>query len=369
MNTEQINEGGISEKIPSLSSPVDEFLKDILPFLSPNGDTSEETEILVDKLEISMRSHLLTLTQSLVTASATKSDDEKRKLESSEEVTKLIEYLQSCLSLKMYLIDLKKKEAEEDEMKEEGQTNNNNNNTNYLFTTEDKKRLNVLLYLLLDDAFDTIPPSYIQAVWNIYLEDRQTLYKLFGYDKDGIMHVKPVGESYTKILFIRMCNKVCKRLYGNSSTNEEFKGKILVMLAKVFDLSDRSAVNVLGKPNSDKEVDFDTEEEFNTIIDHIKNDNSMDQKDDSHHHPTAEDEIEEGEEKTSSSAKSPLFSDMDYTFYKTFWGMQKFFSGPMSLLSPVSGAFDEFKKDAKTVLDVFDSHHFNKYVVKEFKSK
>ncbi|EFN51183.1 hypothetical protein CHLNCDRAFT_55304 [Chlorella variabilis] len=117
-------------------------------------------------------------------------------------------------------------------------------------------------------------------------------------------------EARCKNTLLRTCNMLLKRL--SKSANAMLCGRILLFLAKLLPLTERSGVNLGGA--------------FNT-------DNS-----------TPVEDVQEGA--TDSEGKP-----VDAAFYRTFWGLQSYFSNPPAALQV--GKWGEVSRDIRRVLEKF----------------
>jgi len=171
-------------------------------------------------------------------------------------------------------------------------------------------------FLLLEETFEALTISECERVFD-FLEER----------KSQLLEPKMFQRS--KLVLLRMCNEVLRRL--SKASNTEFCGRVLVFLATAFPLSERSAVNNKGTYNTGNMTEF------------------------------TEMEVEEGQEdvpepKESEGLKIDASDDapVDAIFYNTFWSLQKFFADPSTLYQV--DAWSEFTGATNTVLDAFESH-------------
>lgn len=111
-----------------------------------------------------------------------------------------------------------------------------------------------------------------------YLESK----KAFLYEQGFFAEHK---KKNAKVALLRLCNAMVKRL--SKSNDTVFRGRILMFLATVLSISDRSGVGLRGQFNTDNVTDYD----------------------------------EEGAEIADAGGDAAV----DMQFYKTFWGLQKLF--------------------------------------------
>ncbi|XP_024521962.1 THO complex subunit 1 [Selaginella moellendorffii] len=108
-----------------------------------------------------------------------------------------------------------------------------------------------------------------------------------------------------KLVMLRTCNQLLRRL--SKANDVVFCGRILMFLAHVFPLYERSAVNIKGVFNTSNETNYE-----------------KDQPDD---------------------------VPIDFNFYKTFWGLQEHFSNPAALIP----RWHIFSASLTIVLSAFDA--------------
>ena len=127
----------------------------------------------------------------------------------------------------------------------------------------------------------------------------------------------------------------------------QFAGQIIMTLASIFPLSERSAINVLGVFNVDNVVKFETLDDW-----YKTNSNGDDNS---------------GKKKTGA---------LNYDFYKTFWSVQNNFTDPSTLLpkevsNNIDGEWNKkigvFVNNVELVLGAFESNSFPNRLVKDLK--
>ena len=118
-----------------------------------------------------------------------------------------------------------------------------------------------------------------------------------------------------KVALLRLCNAMVKRL--SKSNDTVFCGRILMFLATVLSISDRSGVNLMGKFNVNNVTSYALE-------------------------PATTDDTE-------GSGANPI----DFTFYKKFWALQKLFVNRE--LIHTSDHWDQLVEGVQLVLGAFAS--------------
>lgn len=298
--------------ISTLREPLQNWCKDLMKDdSSPAGDK-------VDNFEISTRSKLLALVQTLLEAN--KTDDSALIQESIEEVLQFIRGVIDCC------VCLTKK-------------------PNLGINTS---QLRKLPFLLLEDAVDTLPTSLVQIIWRYgaasWLET--ILCK----------HGSTFFHQGSRYCLIRMCNKLLKNLSVSAQDEAaHFAGEISMILASVFPLSERSAVNVLGAFH----VDAKYQVEYETVDEWMAGGGG---------HTSQPDASSVGG--TGKGKKVAL----NYGFYSKFWGIQKLLTDPRTLISKNANPqwnqnIDSFVMDVRDVLGTFEGYQFNEDLVKHLKAR
>ncbi|KAL4439830.1 hypothetical protein ABPG75_002831 [Micractinium tetrahymenae] len=120
----------------------------------------------------------------------------------------------------------------------------------------------------------------------------------------------PAFHGASKLTLLRTCNMLLKRL--SKSANAMLCGRVLLFLAKLLPLTERSGVNLGGAFNTDN--------------------------------VTPVEEVQEG-------AVDSEGRPVDAAFYRTFWGLQSYFSNPPAALQP--GKWAEVSRDIRKALEKF----------------
>lgn len=151
-----------------------------------------------------------------------------------------------------------------------------------------------MIFQLLEDLTEVSTIKDCKEVFG-YIEGKQeTLGKLELFNRG-------------KLVMLRTCNQLLRRL---SKTNDVvFCGRILMFLAHFFPLSERSAVNIKGVFNTSNETKYEKEAPGDGVA-------------------------------------------IDFSFYKTFWSLQEYFSTPLSLTHPTK--WQTFSANLSTVLEAFE---------------
>lgn len=170
--------------------------------------------------------------------------------------------------------------------------------------------------LLFSDMFDSLPLNESEEFFSL-VEDKVSVWKQELFFRN------------CKNQLLRTCNDLLRRL--SRSQNTVFCGKILVFLAKLFPLSERSGLNIVSEFNSDNITLFSSEDYKGLPTKASFND-----------------DLEEGETDDVSSTIS-----VDYNLYRKFWSLQEYFRQPMLCYSKVH--WRQFISHSADVLSVFGS--------------
>ena len=181
-----------------------------------------------------------------------------------------------------------------------------------------------LPFLLLEDAIDSLPLARVQTLWSGGGggggDDAHHPPHVSSYATSLLCSPTIFDNAQSKFALLRICNKVLRAI-GTDRGGEgdaEFAGEIMLMLSKVFPLSERSAVNVLGTFHVGSVARFD------------------------------DDGGGEG--------------GVGHEFYAKFWGLQSVFADPHGTILPSRGReaaaaenCDAFFRDVSSVLAALES--------------
>ena len=187
-------------------------------------------------------------------------------------------------------------------------------------------------FLLLSDAFDCITLNLCEHLFDVVESHVKTW-------------TKPTFFSSGKILLLRMCNDLLRRL--SSSQNTLFCGRIQLFLARLFPLSEKSALNLMSHFN----------------LENVTSYNAKKPTTDSGKQKQAEEE--EGEEmELELPSENTLASErpVDYNLYQKLWYLQDFFRQPTQCFHT-----DRWKTFTATVHEVLQS--FSSYKLEHIQTK
>mmetsp|Transcript_10760 Transcript_10760/g.25763 ORF Transcript_10760/g.25763 Transcript_10760/m.25763 type:complete len:588 (+) Transcript_10760:287-2050(+) len=164
----------------------------------------------------------------------------------------------------------------------------------------------------------------------------------FGYMEKRVDQMRKLTEAgehkYSQAALLRCCNTLMQRL--SKSSNLLLCGRVLMFLAHVLPLSEKSGVNLKGEFNKANVTEFEEALEGGE----------------------KERLAEQGgrdEDFMLKSTDEKLDGQMEVSFhlYKTFWGLQRYLHDPSVLLSDKSNThIDEMSKSLSLVLDNFATY-------------
>jgi len=328
--------------IEFLSSIQEQLTTAMLPEISSQNNASLISQ-KVDKLEVSIRSYVLSTTSSLLDNIAV--NDEALTEESMEE---LLKFVRAAIDLCHHILHFASlcNETPKDKHLYES------------YRDMDSDHIRKLPFLLLEDVVDTLPISAVQLFWKFgpsqWLQPLLCNNQPYKYKfKIGLFTPK------SKYCLIRLCNRLLKNLSVHSQDEAaQFAGEISITFANVFPLSERSAVNVLGAFHVESVVDFENSEEW------LRRNSGTKPR--------------ENEEQ-----KNNVFV-LDYQFYSDFWDVQRNFTDPQKLLPKTTAAaiatakkqdippwnhlMEDFSRKVRTIFSAFEGHSFSKDVEKHLKT-
>ena len=318
--------------ISSLSSPLRDYAEKCCKRSSPNDDESKnpasqatQQRSLLDEFEISVRSHLLQLIEHLL---YNQNDNDDAALIS------LLTYIKQVALLCHHLV-----------------CNKTSSSSSSLVTSS--ATIPKLPFLIIEDTITSLPLSLLQQAWSYSSSNHDNDNKsdnsnnnnndnnnlaISSHINNQLLTSPHLFLPSCKFVLLRICNTILRQL-SNRDVHANFAGEIRTLLARVFPLSERSAVNVLGGFNVGNVTRMERLEEFR----HCNN--------------------------GSGGGGSVV---VGYEFYTKFWGLQKVFTDPAgTVLSNARGtttaaaaaagngservqAYETFVKDVMDVLEALE---------------
>jgi THO complex subunit 1 len=152
-----------------------------------------------------------------------------------------------------------------------------------------------------------------------------------------------------KLTMLRTCNDLARRLSKGKTSDVVLRGRVSLLLAALYPLSERSALNVSGAYNND-EKRYDVEKRFS---------------------PGAgggDADVLDGttpKKETRSAIVADVDSAVDAAFYRTFWNLQVFFRDPPGTLGAGPGGWNAFRRSLEAVLAAFETHQLDRSAAAE----
>ncbi|TMW66218.1 hypothetical protein Poli38472_003983 [Pythium oligandrum] len=189
--------------------------------------------------------------------------------------------------------------------------------------------LNSAAYRVLEDLMEGQTIQTCEKLWDL-LEERKEKLSSPAFIPDAGRTTK------ASLCLLRMCNALLRRV--SKTHNSVFCGRILVFLSFTFALSERSAVNLLGKPNTSNTTVFEEIDAFEAAE---ASDSAV---------PSA---VELDKE------RDPDAVPIDYNLYRTFWDLQRF-CRDHQLATKSADDWEKFFDELNTVLSAFEGNAFSR---------
>ena len=194
----------------------------------------------------------------------------------------------------------------------------------------------------LDISFYTVPFILLSDIFDCLTLD--VCEKVFSFVESHVSTwVSPEFYSSGKILLLRMCNDLLRRL--SSAQNTVFCGRIQLFLAQLFPLSEKSALNLMSHFNLDNVTAFTDLGELQSA-----------KSEDSAVIPMETEEIQVASPATYGNAP------IDFNLYRKLWSIQDFFRQPTQCYVP-----DQWKVLTTNMQDIFKA--FGSYKLEEEASR
>ena len=171
-------------------------------------------------------------------------------------------------------------------------------------------------FVLLDSVLNTQTITVCEQIWDLVESLSETISHESLVPTDG-RNIK------SKLWLLRLANSLLKRL--STTQNSLFCGRISLFLARIFPLSEKSALNLTKKRNVSNTTVYDSEEVFNNEVDNSNNSNETTTK-------------------------------ISYSSYANFWNLQQeFFRDPTEILKGPTPR-RRFLQAVDDVLELFGDH-------------
>lgn len=169
--------------------------------------------------------------------------------------------------------------------------------------------------LVLSDMFDCSTLEECETIFT-FIEERVDILK------------KDIFFKTCKNQLLRSCNDLLRRL--SRSQNTVFCGRILLFLARIFPLSERSGLNIISEFNLDNATVFSSKDDSFSELS-LEKEEPMEEGEISAHHPVV----------------------IDYNLYRKFWTLQDYFRQPNTCYNRMS--WRHFTSYASDILSAFSS--------------
>ncbi|KAF9174815.1 DNA repair protein rad50 [Mortierella sp. AD011] len=182
----------------------------------------------------------------------------------------------------------------------------------------------------LDLLDHTTPLNCIEEV--LELQTVECSEHIYNYLESRVerLTVHMVAGKGKGLTLLRLCNELLRRL--SKAKNTVFCGRILMLLASVFPLTERSGVNLRGEFNTENVTLVENEETI--IVPDLALTSQQSQKEIDAHVPGVETmDLDEEDKGQQLEKKQDNTSQDDSAFYTEFWSLQSFFCNPTVLVN------------------------------------
>lgn len=184
-------------------------------------------------------------------------------------------------------------------------------------------------FILLSDLFDSVTLDMCERVFG-FVESQVSTW------------THPDFYSNGKILLLRMCNDLLRRL--SSAQNTVFCGRIQLFLARLFPLSEKSALNLMSHFNLENVTSYNRNAG--------KGEAEGTGQDGRGEEPM---EVDKERDKEEASGQEAVTAEpIDYNLYHKLWSLQDFFRQPTQCYVPEQ--WKVFTANVQEVLQAFDSY-------------
>ena len=204
-------------------------------------------------------------------------------------------------------------------------------------------------FVMLEDLLEATTLNDCKRVWDLIEERRDVLCDTKFVPEDIKRNTK------SKLALLRIANRLLRRLSHNNDT--EFCGRIVMFLAYVYPLNERSGVNLKGDVNTSNTTEY--EEEIDFVVDDEEDDGAEDST------SSVSSSVSSSSTSTASSTASTASSSLDtsddqtatidYNLYRRFWDVQRYASNPHLAYTDLNH-WKEFCTNVDTMLGAFEGH-------------
>lgn len=319
----------IASFMETLPTSLNRMVNEVAPVLTIPRETVPSAAIRAEQLEIQLRSYLLDLVQAVL-ATPCDNNVDQREID-------LQQAWSWSLLLCAHLVYFSEHQAQQTITADET-----------FKVTRSYQGLSVrkLPVVLLEDILDSLPLDQGQRFWEGAVEPATPV--LFG-------PVMWSQQSASWLPFLKVCNKILRRLKHShfedtfisemqvAQRQPSWAGRILMLLADVFSLSDKSSHKSWGSFRA-VPTEYESRDQFQHQQEPARPPPST--------NTTPEeivDSLEDDEDLADPTAPAST-SSPSYTLYETFWSLQQDFSNPSSIKVAL------FIQRMRLVLAALESH-------------
>jgi len=194
-----------------------------------------------------------------------------------------------------------------------------------------------VIFTLLEQLVEAATISDAEAVF-AYVEGQQAALR------------QPDIWDSGKLIMLRTCNGFLQRL--SKSRNTVLCGRVLVLLAHLYPLSERSALNLAGNVNKATVTGLDAPELAAELLASTKPEASENSKAGGAGAAAEESDLAKKKKEKEKEKEKRLDALLTPEFYATFWGLQSALANPAKAMAD----WDKVSKDLERVLKVFEKH-------------
>jgi THO complex subunit 1 len=212
-------------------------------------------------------------------------------------------------------------------------------------------------YEIIETFLDDRTVAEIDALWT-------SIEALLDKLMDPTIFAQKSAQNNLRVL--KFCNKLIRRL--SKTCHTELLGRVLFFLASIFPVSERSAVNSLGRVNTSNKTVLDTLAEFKANADPGTSAAGKGMDVDGEEGEVT-DVGDSSNSNNSRKDKNKVTVDgIDFNVYETFWGLQNCLSVETRTMDSM-GEWNKTMKHAKAVLTALEASSFSDLALKQEAAK
>ena len=156
-----------------------------------------------------------------------------------------------------------------------------------------------------------------------------------------------------KLTMLRTCNDLARRLSKGKTSDVVLRGRVSLLLAALYPLSERSALNISGAYNDDENRAIGVETRLDAAAPRAASGGKATKTGNALADAVSDASVDEAS------------SAVDAAFYRTFWNLQVFFRDPPSTLGAGPGGWSAFQRSLEAVLAAFETHQLDRSAAAE----